>query len=254
MHGSSADIGIISLTFLVAGMVKGLTGMGLPTVAMGLLGLVMQPVRAAALLVFPSLVTNVWQLAAGPRFVGLVRRFATMMVGVILGTSVGIGMLTGGAGNQAEGALGGALAAYGAIGSLSTRFAVSAKSERWLSPFIGLMTGIVTGATGVFVIPAVPYINSLGLAKDELVQTLGLSFTVSTVALGFGVAVSGQFQGLEASSSLLALAPALGGMFLGQNMRKRLHEEAFRRWFFVALLVLGTYMVIRALAPGNPLP
>lgn len=247
MQDLTVTVAVIAFTFLVAGLVKGVVGMGLPPVAMGLLGLVMPPVQAAALLVVPSLVTNVWQLVAGPRFTALIKRFTTMMLGVCLGTALGIGLLTGGATTLAGAALGGVLAAYGAIGLVSARFAVSARSERWLSPFIGLVSGVLTGATGVSAIPAVPYLNSLGLGKEELIQTLGLSFTVSTVALAIGLAASGQFQASVAASSLLALVPALGGMLLGQRIRNRLSPEVFRRWFFVGLLVLGTYMVIRAL-------
>jgi len=246
MQDPSVVISIIAFTFLLAGMVKGVIGMGLPTVAMGVLGLVMPPVQAAALLVVPSLVTNVWQLVAGPSFIALLRRFATLMVGVCLGTAVGIGLLTGGAAALASAALGTVLAAYGAIGLISARFTVSPRSERRLSPIIGLITG-VTGATGVFVIPAVPYFSSLGLEKEELIQTLGLSFTVSTLALASGLMASGQFQASVATSSLLALIPSLGGMFLGQVVQNRLKPEAFRRWFFVGLLILGTYMVVRAL-------
>jgi uncharacterized membrane protein YfcA len=98
------------------------------------------------------------------------------------------------------------------------------------------------------VIPAVPYFNSLGLEKEELIQTLGLSFTVSTLALALGLMANGQFQASVASSSLLALLPALGGMLLGQGVRNRLKPEVFRRWFFVGLLILGVYMVVRALS------
>ena len=65
---------LVAGTFLFAGLVKGVVGLGLPTVAMGLLGLAMPPVAAAALLLVPSLVTNVWQLLAKPRFGGLLRR------------------------------------------------------------------------------------------------------------------------------------------------------------------------------------
>jgi len=248
MQEPSVVILIVAFTFLLAGMVKGVIGMGLPTVAMGLLGLVMRPVEAAALLVVPSLVTNVWQLVAGRSFIALLRRFATLMVGVCLGTAVGIALLTGGSATSATVALGAVLAAYGAIGLISARFTVSPRFERWLSPLIGLITGFLTGATGVFVIPAVPYFNSLGLAKEELIQTLGLSFTVSTMALALGLMASGQFQASVASSSLLALLPALGGMLLGQGVRNRLKPEVFRRWFFVGLLVLGVYMVLRALS------
>jgi uncharacterized membrane protein YfcA len=38
---------VAALTFLVAGFVKGVIGLGLPTVSMGLLSLVMPPAKAA---------------------------------------------------------------------------------------------------------------------------------------------------------------------------------------------------------------
>lgn len=56
---------VIAATFLAAGLGKGVTGMGLPTVAMAVLGALVSPLAAASLLVIPSLVTNVWQFLAG---------------------------------------------------------------------------------------------------------------------------------------------------------------------------------------------
>jgi uncharacterized protein len=238
---------IITFAFLFAGVVKGVVGMGLPTVAIGVLGLVMAPVQAAALLVIPSLVTNVWQLAAGPSFAALVRRFATMMIGVCVGTAFGIGLLTGGATALASAALGTVLAVYGALGLISARLRVALRAERWLSPVIGLATGVLTGATGVFAVPAVPYFSALGLGKDELIQTLGLLFTVCTVALAVGLMMHGEFPASVATSSLLALLPALAGMLLGQRVRGRLKPAVFRRWFCVGLVILGGFMVVREL-------
>jgi uncharacterized membrane protein YfcA len=52
---------VATLAFLLAGFVKGVIGLGLPTVSMGLLTLVMAPAKAASLLIVPSFVTNVWQ-------------------------------------------------------------------------------------------------------------------------------------------------------------------------------------------------
>lgn len=247
MSNVTAVVVWIGLTFLAAGLVKGVVGMGLPTVAMGVLSLVMPPAAAAAMLVVPSLVTNVWQLLAGPAFGALLRRLATMMLTVFAGTVIGIGVLTGQSASLAGAALGVVLALYGAVGLVAPRFTVPAKVEPWLSPLIGLLTGLVTGATGVFVIPAVPYLNSLGLAKEELIQALGLSFTVSTVALACALGLSGHFQLAAASSSLLAVVPALAGMFIGQRVRNKLQPEAFRRWFFIGLVVLGGYMIVRVL-------
>jgi uncharacterized protein len=239
------DAALIVATFVLAGVVKGVVGMGLPTVAMGLLGLIMAPVEAAAIMIIPSLVTNVWQLFAGPRLASLGRRLATMMLGVCAGTALGIALLTGSATAMASVALGIVLLIYGIVGLMGVRFAVSTNAESWLSPIIGVSTGLLTGATGVFVIPAVPYLNSLGFEKEELIQALGLSFTVSTIALAIGLAAHGRFQLHDAGLSMLAVAPALAGMFVGQYLRDRLRPENFRRWFFVALVLLGAYMTIK---------
>ena len=80
------EIAFIGLTFLLAGFVKGVVGLGLPTVAVGLLGLVMPPAQAAALLVAPSMVTNVVQLFSGPRFGTLLQRLWPMLVAICSGT------------------------------------------------------------------------------------------------------------------------------------------------------------------------
>lgn len=236
----------VTVTFVLAGMVKGVIGMGLPTVAMGLLSLVMPPVQAAALLVVPSLVTNVWQWLAAPGSVRVLQRFAAMMVAIALGTFVTIGLLTGSDGAIANITLGAVLAIFGVIGLRAPQWVIPARFEPLLSPVIGFLTGLLTGATGIFVIPAVPYFNSLGLDKEQLIQVLGMSFTVSTLALAAGLVTAGKFEVAVAGTSLLALLPAIGGMWLGQRIRNRLQPEVFRRWFLVALIVLGSYMVARA--------
>jgi hypothetical protein len=247
MLDAAPHLSVTLLTFLLGGFVKGVTGLGLPTVAMGLLSLVMPPAQAAALLIVPSFVTNIWQLAAGPRFGDLARRLWPMMVGVVLGTLAGAGVLQGDNARQATIGLGMALIAYAALGLSLVRFAVAPATERWLGPIIGAATGLVTGMTGVFVIPAVPYLAALGLAKNELVQALGLSFTVSTVALAVVLIRGGVFEGGTAIESTLALAPALLGMALGGWVRGRVSEAVFRRCFFAGLLALGAHLASRVL-------
>jgi uncharacterized protein len=236
-----------TLTFLIAGFVKGVIGLGLPTVSMGLLSLVMAPAEAASLLIAPSFVTNVWQLAAGSSFWRLARRLWPMLAGVVIGTLAGTGLLTGSHAGQAAVALGLMLMLYAGLGLTSVRFSVAPTAEWWLGPFIGALTGLVTAATGVFVIPAVPYIGSLGLDKDDLIQALGLSFTVSTIALAAALAAGGAFAFREVGASTAALAPALLGMAAGGWVRGRVSERTFRRVFFWGLLVLGAHLASRVL-------
>jgi uncharacterized membrane protein YfcA len=235
------------LTFLLAGVVKGVIGLGLPTVAVGLLGVMMAPAQAAALLVVPSLVTNVWQLAAGPRLLPLLRRLWPMMAGICFGTWAGSGLLAADAGGRATMALGIALLLYAMASLVSSRLRVPPGAEAWLSPIVGAATGVVTAATGVLVIPAVPYLQALSLERDDLVQALGLSFTISTVALAASLAQEGLFQASLAGASLLALVPASLGMALGQRLRRHLHSGRFRLAFFVGLLAVGLHLAIRPL-------
>ncbi len=237
----------IGAVFVLAGFVKGVIGMGLPTVAMGLLSVAMPPAQAAALLVLPSLVTNLWQVT-GPGVRSLLRRMATMLVGVCVGIAIGTGWLTaeGGGSAAVTAALGVALIAYAVLGVLKVQVQVPARHERWLSPVVGLATGLVTAASGVFVVPAVPYLQALGLDKESLVRALGLSFLVSTIALALSLQHGGALAMADATGSLLALAPALLGMGIGQWWRRRVPAQTFKQIFFAGLLVLGGYLVLRS--------
>lgn len=238
---------IVSAVFLLAGAVKGMTGMGLPTVAMGALGAVMPPVAAASLLVVPSFVTNVWQLFAGPSFTGLASRLSLMMVGILVGTIAGSWMLTRANPDLTTAGLGAALALYALSGLITRPWKVPSSAERWLSPLIGLVSGLVTGSTGVFVIPAVPYLQALDLDKEDLVQALGLSFTISTIALAIGLTRGNAFNANDLTASVLALGPALVGMRVGQIARKRISPAIFRWWFLFCLFLLSVDLMARPL-------
>jgi uncharacterized membrane protein YfcA len=243
-HGAG-ELALISLVFLLAGLVKGVVGLGLPTVAVGLLGMMMAPREAAALLVVPSLVTNVWQLAAGPAAGALARRLWPMLAGIAAGTIAGGLLLPASVSEDAVAALGGALIMYAAAGLASFTLHVPPSGERAASPVVGLVTGAVTAATGVFVIPAVPYLQGLRLERDMLVQALGLAFTTSTLALAASLLLAGQFAPSAAGMSFYALVPALAGMLLGQWIRGRIRPELFRRCFFIGLLGLGLHLMLR---------
>jgi uncharacterized membrane protein YfcA len=236
----------IVATFLLAGFVKGVIGLGLPTVAIGLLSLAMPPAQAAAVLVVPSLVTTVWQLAVGASLKALLRRLWSLLAGICIGCWAGGGQLTSADSGGALAALGIVLVIYAVVGLALPPMKVPARAEPWLSPVIGLLTGVISAATGVFTIPAVPYLQALALERDELVQALGLMFTVATISLAVILARDGALQVSLAGASLLALFPALAGMWLGQVVRARVRPEVFRLFFFLGLLVLGIHLALRA--------
>lgn len=237
----------VSLVFLLAGCIKGVVGMGLPTVAMGLLAQRMPPPEAAALLLIPSLATNLWQAFAGPDLARLIRRLWPMLAGVTLGTLLGMGWMVKGHDALANGSLGAVLILYGLSGLTAWKPRLATRQEPWAGPLVGVLTGLMTGATGVFVLPAVPYLQALGLDKERLIQALGLSFGVSTVALAVGLWQHDALQSTQAGLSLVLLMPTLLGLGLGQWLRRRLSETRFRRLFFSGLILLGAHGLANAL-------
>jgi uncharacterized membrane protein YfcA len=236
----------IAAVFALAGMTKGIIGLGLPTLSMGLLAVIMAPVEAAAILVLPSFATNVWQMVAGPSLQTVVRRLWPMMLAVCLGTWAGAGLITGATARYGTVLLGAALLLYALTGLASVRLKANEEQEPWLGPIVGAVTGLVTAATGVFVIPAVPYLQAIGLEKEELVQALGLSFTVSTLALTMNLAFVGALKTSTAGPAIGALAMACVGMWIGQAVRLRMQPATFHRWFFVGLQLIGVYLIVRS--------
>lgn len=164
----AAFVAVMCVVFLLGGFVKGVIGLGMPTVAMGLLSIAMPPAQAAAMIVIPAVATNLWQILAGPALLALAWRFALMMLAVVVGTFATVELLT-------------------------------------------------------------------------------QSTALATAALGGALALHGEFHTGIAATSIVALLPALAGMYAGQRLRRRLNPEAFRRWFFAGLIGLGGYMVARSL-------
>ena len=236
---------LVALVFFAAGAVKGVLGMGLPTVAMGLLGLMMPVSAAAAVLTLPSFVTNAWQAWAGPGLRRTVRRLWALQLGIAGGTVAAAGLLPATSDALGRNLLGACLMAYGAVGLKGWRVpSVPGTLEQVAGLVAGLLTGVLTGLTGVFVLPAVPFIQSLGLPKDELTQALGVCFTTSTLTLAASLAANGHLDAQASLASAAMVIPALAGMWAGQIVRNVLGEAQFRCCLFAGLLLLGSWLLL----------
>ena len=233
---------LIAAAFLLAGFVKGVIGLGLPTVSMGLLAVTMQPSHALAIVIVPAIVTNIWQTFVGPYLRDIIRRLWPLMVGTVIGIWLNSGMLTGPYARYATVVLGALLVIYAIIGLNKFAFNVARKDEGWIGGIVGLVTGVISATTGVQVIPSMPFMQAIGMEKDELVQALGVFFTVATVALAFNLTASGLLTAATALPGAVAMAASFAGMFIGQAVRSRMQAEAFRRWFLIAMIMLGLYL------------
>jgi uncharacterized membrane protein YfcA len=234
----------VAAVFLLAGTVKGITGLGLPTVGISLLGLAMAPSAAAALLVLPSLATNAAQ-CVGRHTRELLRRFGLLWAAILVGCVFTPAPTLANSASFGRICLAAILVAYGAWGLAGMKLPHPRHREWWISPLVGYLSGVMTVATGVFVIPVSPYLQSLELQKEEMVQALGFTFTICTVGLALRLGIDRvplvQF-GLPA---LLALCSAFLGMALGARLRRRWDQKTFSRAMLSVFVALGALMLAR---------
>ena len=242
-------IAAIASTFLLAGTVKGVIGLGLPTVSLAILTVLIDIPSAMALLLVPSFVTNFYQALVGGHGLMILRRLwpfmlmatATVWLGATALTRIDLSLLST--------LLGLSITTYGAISLAGVRLAVTGSREVWLGPVAGAVNGILTGMTGSFVVPGVMFLQAIGLARDQLVQAMGILFTLSTLALGVVLEANSLLTLDQGQMSAAALVPALVGMVVGQRIRQLLSERLFRRVVFTALLFLGLYIIANGI--GN---
>jgi uncharacterized membrane protein YfcA len=233
----------IAAAFLLAGFVKGVIGLGLPTVSMGLLAVTMPPSKALAIVIVPAVITNIWQTFVGPYLRDIIRRLWPLMIGTAFGIWLNAGSLSGPYARYGAIPLGLLLVVYAIIGLNKFSFTVARRDEKWIGGIVGVVTGVISAATGVQVIPSMPFMQAIGMEKDELVQALGVFFTVATLALAFSLSTAGVLTAATALPGAVAMVCSFTGVLVGQAVRSRMQPEAFRRWFLIAMIFLGLYLV-----------
>ena len=241
-------LGLIAVVFLAAGAVKGISGMGLPTFSVALLGLFMPTATAATLMLLPSLLTNIAQ-CIGPHARALARRLWPMWLMLAAATVASPLPDLGSAGAGARLTLGAVLVAYGLWGLARAALPDPGRFARPLGGVAGALSGLLTAATGVFVMPMVPYLQSLRLEKDVMIQALGLSFLVATLALALRLGPLAVLSGaaVPLAGHAIALGAAFTGLWLGSVLRRRLPLRVFQRALYSVFIALGALMLARAL-------
>ncbi|MDD9905449.1 MAG: sulfite exporter TauE/SafE family protein [Rhodospirillaceae bacterium] len=238
---------LVAATFLLAGGVKGVIGLGLPTVSLAILTATVGLQPAMALLLVPSFVTNLWQGVVGGNFLTILKRTwffllmatVTVWLGGLVLVAVDVSWLSA--------LLGLLLVTYSALSLTRPAVSLPNRWESWASPLTGTINGVLTGMTGSFVVPGVLYLQAIGLPRDQLIQAMGMLFTVSTVALAVSLGGQNLLSAELGTISIVSVVPAIIGMVLGQKLRQRLSEDKFRKVFFSSILILGLYIIARSL-------
>lgn len=238
---TTAEIAFGLAVFLLAGTVKGLVGLGLPTITIALTSLVLPLTEAIALIALPTIFTNIWQAAVGGQFWVILRRQWPLIVTLVISLYLTMWLVGQRGPNWAFLVLAAVLIVYSGLGLLRIRLHIHADLEKLLAPVIGVVSGFVAGLVGVPIIPLMPYLQGLDIKPSELVQSLGVVLCATSLTLTVSLLNFGLLDGPRAIVSAAAVVPALAGMWVGQQIRLRLSVEQFRLAVFWALLLTGLY-------------
>lgn len=227
--------------FFAAGIVKGLVGIGLPTITLAVTLLVLPLSDTIALIALPTVAANVWQAAVGGQFKKIVRRQWPLILPMMVTLFLTMWLVGRHAPQWALLVLAAVLVIYSTLGLFRIRMKIHADLEKPLAPVIGVISGLVAGLVGVPVVPLMPYMQSLDVKPTELVQSLGVIVTVASLVLTASLIKFGLLDRSHAIVSAVAVVPAIAGMWVGTQIRLRMSIEQFRLAVLWALLLAGLY-------------
>jgi len=240
----SGAFAIVALALFAGGAAKGIVGFGIQIVSLAILTIAQDLLTAMAVLLAPTIATNIWQALVGPDARLLWRRLWPFLLAVAGAVFIGSLALRRVELRLLTAMLGIVTLVYSVSGLAGFRLALSARAERWLAPIFGVANGLITGMTGASVIPGTLYLQALDFERDRLVQAMGMLYLASAAALALAMYFNGLLNPQLGVLSVVAIIPAIVGMIAGQRIRRHISESWFRRIFYLALLGLGLRLLI----------
>jgi len=246
------EILIIGLAaFLLAGIIKGTVGIGLPTISISIMAQFVDPRVAISMLLVPALVTNTWQIHRGGQVLRSVRllwpfaiaMIVTMYVSAQFAPMVSQRFLTGGIGVM--------VVLWTATSLIKSPRKIPAAFDRILQVLAGLLSGAIGGLTAIWSPPMVMYLlarhSDPGQSeKDDFVRFTGFLILCGTVPLVAGYVGNGILTSQLAIVSALMILPTLIGFSIGERLRKNLDSTRFQKVVLGVFCLMGLNLVRRA--------
>jgi uncharacterized membrane protein YfcA len=232
----------------LGGFTKGIAGLGLPMVAMPLLALAVNLPTAVALLVLPTVTSNLVQTFQRGAFVPVVRRFWSLLLVFLPAILVGAKLLVSLDERILYAGLGTAILGVTLLLRAAPRFAIPPRTERWLGPLVGAVSGLLGGASSLFGPVLMIYLLTLRLDKTMYIATVSLLYFTGAASFGIALAAVGGFGVHQALSSGLALVPVFAGMWIGQKIGNRLDRRNFEHVLHVLYVLTAATFYYKAFA------
>ena len=238
---------LVLTVFFIASFLKGLTGLGFSTLCLGFLAVFIDLKLAIPLVFLPSLTSNLIIMIQTGRFIEGLKRFWLLYISALPGLVIGIWFL-GSSQNQAPAVLLGiVMFLYGFWGLKQGLIQLSEKKEKQLAMPVGIISGLVNGATGSQIMPIMPYLLSIKMDRDLFIQSINCAFTFNTIVMMIGLGKLGLITQSVVYLSAGGILPVALGIFLGGKIRKRVSDDLYRKMVLSLLIALGISLIFKSL-------
>jgi uncharacterized membrane protein YfcA len=238
---------IVLGAFFIAAFLKGVSGVGFSTICLGLLAMFVEPKLAIPLVFLPSLSSNIIVMLEAGHFIVSVKRFWILFLSALPGLVLGILFLNSSGSDEPRLVLGVIMLIYSLWAFSSEVVHLSEKMEKRLLVPVGIISGMVNGATGSQIMPIMPFLLSLKMDRNVLVQTMNCAFTFNTLVMITGFGKIGLLTLPVLSLSIAGILPVALGVYLGGRIRRRAPEVVFRKIVLGLLLLIGIILITMVL-------
>ncbi|MEK9671452.1 MAG: sulfite exporter TauE/SafE family protein [Rhodospirillaceae bacterium] len=240
------NIVLVVIAFTAAGLSKGVLGIGIPLISVPLLTGIMHPALTISVLAIPILSSNVWQALEGGRSSVVAKRFWNILVALVIGAGLGAQFLTSADPLTAQMVIGVIVILFSLTQFKTLTIPDPGLKEKWLSPVIGFIAGVIGGIATFFGPVLIPYLISLRLSKDMFVSTIAVLYLMGTLPLFALLAWKGVLGQKELILSAIGTVFVMGGVVVGRKLRNVISQEVFRRGLLILLVIMAFNMIRRA--------
>ena len=230
---------LVTAIFLLSGVIKGTLGIGLPTTAVTLMVLVLEPKTALALVVLPIVVTNFQQLYSARNVKPVVLRFRFMALMVFISLGITTYFTARLESDHIRLVIGTTICIFSITFLVWPSFQLPMKGDRFFQGFFGILSGVMGGMTSIWAPPMVIYLIGRQTDKDTFIAATGFLFSVGSIPLLIGFILNGMLSLELGWVSLLCVLPSLLGFRIGMSIRSKLSSSLFRKLVLLAFLILG---------------
>lgn len=241
------SLALIALALAGGGLVKGVTGMGMPMVAVPVVAAFLGVQHAVAVLVVPIVATNFLQFWAYRSHRRDTEFLPLFLAAGVAGVGIGTWLLV----ELPERALSLGMAAmvafYITLQLARPGLRLGARMAQWLAAPAGMAAGALQGATGVSGPVTAMFLHARGLARESYVFAAAAMFLLFGLVQLPALMLAGIMTWRIVLEGTLALLPALAMMSVGGWLARFIKPETFNRIILALLAVIALQLTAKAL-------